>query len=147
MKIIINENEVYEIKIPEQIEAIELFKIQDKFNNLAKLISIDIKNPNPPKTYKIRKNRINWCDTKEKTLDVMQYYYHGTREDRERLSKIIGLNISNICKRFHALKKRFNIQPQEVGLVRFGTNKYGLIKIKDYIIKSHTGIFDEIWNR
>lgn len=140
MKININENEVYEIKLPEEIEANELFKIIEKFNNLGKLIRI----PNRPKTYNRNKSNIDWYDTKEKVLDVMQYYYHGTSEDKERIVRIIGINKKDLCKRFHSLKIKFNIQPQEIGFIEFGTKENHLgIKVRDYIIKSHTGIFDE----
>ena len=45
-------------------------------------------------------------------------------------------------KRFSAFIIRFNIQPSEVGLIKFRTRTSPKVNIPNWVIKSHTGLFD-----
>lgn len=156
MKIQINENESYEIEMPSEVNADELIKIILSLDNVMKLIRINVVN-NKPKLLldengerKKRKISVNrwWCNKKEKVIDLMQYAYHGTLEDKKRIEIICKNNWTTICKGFNSFKSRFEIQPQEIGLTQWGTiyangNNF---KIPNWIIKSYTGIFDENGN-
>jgi hypothetical protein len=160
MKIKISENETYEIELPnsKEININEFYEIVKKFDNIIKIIQINIQSGTNFETFQTnfnqrRKNTIqigrknNFYDTREKVLDIMQYFYCGTQEDRERISKLMGVNPAYIIKSFFNLRKRYNIKPQEVGLIQFGIKgKISPIKIKGYIIKSYSGFFDEVEN-
>jgi hypothetical protein len=161
MKIIINELETYEIKIPNEVNAKDFMKLLTSFDNVVKLIKFNIireefsKNPNYKEDKRhyikrpgIKSNTRIWCDTKEKTLDLFQYAYHGTKEDRLRIVEITNTPWNEIVKGFYGLKVRWNIQPQEVGLNFWrgkGEHHSNLIdwKIPNWTIKSYTGYFDE----
>ena len=78
-------------------------------------------------------------------MDILQYYYHGSQRDRDRITNICKFeNMNVMSKGFSKMRERFNIQPKEIGFIEFPTkeDRKG-IKINDWIIKSHTGIFDE----
>ena len=164
MKIIINESETYEIKIPNEVNAKDFMKLLTSFDNVVKLIKFNIireefrKNPNYKNEvigtariytkHKLKSNTRVWCDTREKTLDLMQYAYHGTKEDRLRVVEITGIPWNEIVKGFNGLKRRYNMQPQEIGLNFWrgkGEHHANLIgwKIPNWTIKSYTGYFDE----
>jgi len=167
MKININKDEVYELNFPDEITPDEFLEIYERFGNIAKLIKLSnqekvidtfknqfnqrvrkpyiLKNPLNPDKITQRCNTNPFLDTKEKILDLLQYAYHGSKEDKERICKLMGYSWSDINKRFHNLFKRFNFLPSEVGLTQIPNkfNKHLNLKIPDYIIQSHTGIFDE----
>ena len=157
MKIAINENETYEIKIPNEVDTKSFMELLTSFDNIVKLIKFNIiKEDGVLKVKKhytkradgLKSNTRIWCNTREKTLDLMQYCYHGTLEDRKRIQGIANCEWNEIVKGFHGLKTRFNIKPQDVGLNFWrgkGVSIYSLSnwKIKDWIIKSYTGYFDE----
>ena len=163
MKIQISDDEVYELKLPEKVNnPEEFYTISKKLDNIAKIIKINMMTGTTFNKFKsefqkretkiekgkyktIFKRKLNpFFDTREKVLDIMQYFYHGTKADRERIVKIMGKTEQQIIKLFYGQKIRYDIQPQEIGFISFGTivNKAGL-KIPNYIIKSHTGVFDE----
>lgn len=178
MKVIINKNETYEIKIPNEVNANDFMNLLTSFDNIVKLIKFNLvqeefsktktiqnnseyKNlhqkklteslrldgtPRKPYIRKIRRSNLRtYSDTREKALDLLQYAYHGNKEDKKRIEKIAGFDWAEISKSIHGLKKRYNILPQEVGLTRFGDEKTKsfIFRIPNYIIKSYTGYFDE----
>jgi hypothetical protein len=169
MKIKINENEVYELKLPEQVDNVnEFFVILTRLDNIAKIIKMNmiagtnlyefkdnfqkretnkIQNKDyVKKSYTHYKNN-TFFDTKEKVMDLIQYYYHGTIEDKNRICKIIGINRERLTHKLRDFISIYNIKPEEVGFIMFGTTKKKTgIKVNDYIIKSYTGIFDENGN-
>lgn len=157
MKIQFDEDEFYEIKIPEKVNPEEFSIILDKLTKLVKLMSIyqytkiNPQGESQSSTQIIRRysTKNHFLDTREKVIDILQYHYHGTLEDRKRIEKIIGKSWIEINKRFSAKIIRFNIKPQEVGLTRWKLKRESpLIKlsIPNWTIKSHTGIFDENGN-
>jgi len=150
MKLIINKDENYEIKIPNEIEGKEFLELTEKLIKLSKFMqvnSVNINNPQPNVQPTIRKylhNGQKYDYTKEKVMDILQYYYFGTREDKLRICKIVNVKEYNdLAKRFNGFIKRFSIKPSEVGLISFGTINHSRVKMSNWIIKSHTGIFDE----
>jgi len=165
MKIYLKNDETYEIKIPEEIQAEDFLELLDKLNRIFKIIKLsDLGNftkfqtqfnnrVNTPKKY-IRNKTFSgknnpWFDTREKTLDLFQYAYHGTQEDKNRICKLMQRSWNKIQKSFNGLKKRYNLQAHEVGLTRWrilNESKNSNIQIPNWTIRSHTGIFDENGN-
>jgi len=167
MKIIINPNETYDIKLPEVIDAEKFIEILNQFDNIAKIIKINSITGTNIKNFKTdfqkrengiakskydfpkkRINTISFFDNREKVLDILQYHYYGTKTDKERIAKIIDMKWVEISKRFHSLIFRYDIQPNEIGLINLGNknNQGRENRIPNYIIKSYTGIFDENGN-
>ena len=159
MKIQLSEDEVYEIKIPEVVGTEDFLKFLERFNNLSKMIKASYQNKEfnefknkfqqretrKYKTSRDKTSKNSYLNSKEKMIDLMQYCYHGTKEDKNRVTKLLGFkDYGDLNKRFYAWKNRYNIQPNELGFIQFGSkeNPHG-IKIKNYIIKSYTGMFDE----
>lgn len=157
MKIEINKDESYNINLPSELNANDFLRLLEQFEKIGRLIKMnEIKTnigfpsgkPNiiKPKIYS-RIYRNPFFDTREKVLDILQYHFHGTIEDKKRISKIIKDNWDSISKKFHHQIERYSIKPKEVGLTRFRKKgEYSLEKIPNYIIKSYTGIFDENGN-
>jgi hypothetical protein len=153
MKIILNKNESYEIEIPKVVDIEGFHKILNKFEGIIKIVKINEITSTNFETFKKDFNKRSfgkargniYLNTKAKCIDVMQYFYHGTMEDRIRISKMIERSPKLIMKDFNRVKRKFEITPQEVGLISFKNFKKGtpLIKMLDYTIKSYTGIFDE----
>ena len=173
MKIQISDDEIYELKMPELINnPEEFYQILKKLDNIAKIMKINLamgttynkfkneyqeretsigikkkkyyfNNPNSP-----RSNQNPYFDTKEKVLDILQYYYFGDKEDKNRISKLMGYEWGEINKRFHNLIERYSIQANEIGLTHLPTQqfRYSDVRIPNYIIKSYTGIVDETEN-
>ena len=120
-----------------------------KLSKFIQISSCDInkkfdRNENPLKR-KSYNNRRKYLDTKEKIMDILQYYYHGSKIDRDRIAKICGYeSFENISKRLSSKRKLFNIQPSEIGFIQMPTKiDKRSVKIKNWVIKSHSGIFDE----
>jgi len=154
MKIQLKDDEIYEIKIPAEITSQDFLILLEKLEKIVKLIKLsgNFKNPtykdNPTKTRRssIKYNCPNPFDTREKVLDFLQYGYHGTKEDKERIIKYIGRSWEELQKRFHSLINRYNIQPNEIGLTKWRVKEEGIRsdnKIPNWIIRSYTGVFDE----
>jgi hypothetical protein len=159
VKIIISKDEIYEIKIPSELNAIQLQEILGKFDNIAKIIKINTITGTNFKTFKtkfnqrakhkIYKKKANAnpnYDSKDKVLDLLQYFYHGTKEDRARILKITGEDKINFGKRIWTLCHKYDVQAGEIGLINFANLKAGIKskKIPNYVIRSHTGLFDEV---
>jgi len=154
MKIQLTNDEFYEIKIPDEMSASEFGEFFDRLKKLTNLISItssaNLSQNFKPKKYNKNPN-LKFMDTKEKCMDIMQYFYFGTRQDKQRIVELIGdtsvINLYKLFKLFEKWKIKFNIQPREIGFIRYGDghNKFGE-KIPNWVIRSHTGIFDENGN-
>ena len=151
MRIKINDSEVYEFKLNEytesnkEISADKFLELLGRFEKIVKLIKLN-KDVKLFKKTKIKRDNVEhkprtWADTREKALDLLQYYYHGTREDKKRIEKITGTSFYKISKATTGFVKRYNVKPEEIGL----NSWEGKIKEKvpNYIIKSYTGLFDE----
>jgi ribosomal protein L3 len=164
MKVFINENETYQIDVPNEILAKDFVELLSKFDNIMKIIKLNVaKNEvevetdrhNLPNRLAYMKRRCSageksnsrtWVNTREKALDLLQYAYHGTKEDRQRISKLVNVPWLTISKGFHGLMQRYNIQADEIGLMILGSQFARATLMPSYIIKSHTGYFDENGN-
>lgn len=82
-------------------------------------------------------------NSREKILDLLQYGYHGTPQDKMRISKLFDKSWSEIAKRFQVFRKKYNIKPKEIGFITYNTKQGKGEKIPNYVIKSHSGIYDD----
>ena len=159
MRIQISDDEVYELKLPEKINNHkEFYKILKKFDNIAKIIKInlamnttfnkfksDFQTTETSIATKRTYGKNLFFNTREKALDILQYGYHGDKEDKDRISKLMGFSWAEINKRFHNLTKRYSIQPNEIGLTQKPSQylQYSDVRIPNYNFKVNTGVFDE----
>ena len=161
MKINISPTESYTLKIPEQIDLQEFEEILTKLDGIMKIVKINLITGTNLTNFKEKFNhraeikanlfktgrgyKSRFYDTREKVLDIMQYFYHGTKEDKERVAKLIGKTPNEISKRFWSLSKKYKITNDEIGLISNRNQILGipLTKQPNYTIKSYTGIFDE----
>jgi len=124
-------------------------KVRNKYNLNPNHQRKEYTFKNPIGTYR-RSNHNPFFETRERVLDLLQYAYHGSEEDKNRISRLMGKEWNGISKCFHNLIKiRYNdIKPDEIGLTQIPSqiNRTQNIKIPNYVIKSHTGIFDENGN-
>lgn len=147
MKIRLSEDEVYEIKLPEEIDKQELQGIVTKFNFLLKSFSrFSLGSEEPvtkgeivltttPKEYKTKNSKWRYLrDNRQAVIEILKAHYLKT-EPIEDVFKRHGLMMttpevsSNI---FKALKEMHKIEPKEVGVKAFPTKKYQrVIPIED----------------
>jgi len=154
VKILINENEMYEIKLPEQIKLEELVMITARFNSLLKNFSrfnlVAEENEPSPKNRLLgnetliqqhNKNKVNkeqWKLLRENRnvfLELLKVYYNGTFEefdDFKAKHNITFRRESIASMQIIRLKELHKIKPSEVGLIKF-PNK--LEQIKDLRIQ------------
>ena len=144
MKIQLSEDEIYEIKLPEQIGIEEFSAIVTKFNFLHKNFtkfnigdnpnstnSGIILNKNETKDYK-KQDRSKWLflrNNREAVVNILKAYYLGEVEEFEKVVKSYGINldrggVSSITMR--AIREIHNIKPEEVGLKAFPTQNLNI---------------------
>lgn len=140
MKILLNENEMYEIKLPEQIKLQELEMITARFNSLLKNFSRFnlVDNADTPAS---PKNRLSKEEISEERvynkeqynilrenrnlfIELLNTYYNKTPQEFEELIKKNGFtferrNMSGV----HILKLRefHKVNPNEIDLIKFPT--------------------------
>ena len=141
MRIKINNNEYYELT-QQEIDIQDLLKKLNAIANFTNFNTAVRNNPIPIQTERKKYvksgkftneakgigighgKRINtrtWCDTREKSVELMKLSYHGTNEEKQKKAQELGVAWNEIVKSFYGLKKRYNIIPQDVGLERFPT--------------------------
>jgi hypothetical protein len=144
MKIQLTKNEVYEIKMPEQIGIEEFASIVTKFNFLLKnFAKFDIENEdkiNPLNQDSIilkgdvlKKSRIidksRWRflrDNRNAFVEILNTYYNKSNEKFDEVLKKYNLNFkrSDISMtQIARIRELHNVKPEEVGLRKF-PNKY-----------------------
>lgn len=143
IKIRLNENEVYEIKLPEEIGVNELSMITARFNSLLKSFSrfnlIDEETPinetrdivlNKEQSKQYTKERKQeWVilrNNRNLVVMILDAYYNNTKEAYQEL--LAQYNITALQKRSYMsniqvvrLKEYHKIKPQEVGLRKWPT--------------------------
>lgn len=149
MKIKINEQESYEIKFQDEMSLQELEEFSHRINQILKMNQMSVmgyvKKLGQPRHYNksgkytneakglSRKvgNKREWCNTKEKALELLKLQYFGEKEDKEKKAKEVGYSSwVEINKALHGLKKRYKIQPKEVGLKAFPPKTAGQLMRK-----------------
>lgn len=133
MKIKINEDETYEIRLPEEASARELNIIIAKLNQIKKICGVDeLSIDNNPsqisksssikrRLYKSLKSLVN---TREEALEYIKKYKNGERDFFKLMFEQLNNPINKIemTQFTYDMRKKFNISNDEVN---------------DYIIKSN----------
>jgi len=139
MKIRLNENEVYEIKIPEEIGINELSMITARFNALLKNFSkinvigsdseqeIVLGEKTTKKHKKTNKQQWNLMrDDRNIFLEVLNYYYNKSPKEFEEFKAKHNITMDRSLMssmQIIRLKELHNIKPSELGLIKF-PNRY-----------------------
>jgi len=135
MRIKLSKDEVYEIKMPDEIGIIEFRGLVEKFNFLLKNFQrfniTDIPSGNeiilPREITNQRKSqdREKWAflrNNREIFVKVFKIYYHETPQDFENILEKYNLSFERSdmsCSAMIRLKEFHNLKPIEVGLVKF----------------------------
>ena len=135
MRIKLSQDEVYEIKMPDEIGIIEFNGLVEKFNfllkNFQKFNISDIPNkneivltPNLVKEHK-RQDRKKWDflrDNRDVFVKLFKIYYHKTPQDFKNILEKYNLNFERSDmsgSMMIRLKEFHNLKPIEVGLIKF----------------------------
>ena len=131
MKIIVNEDEMYEINIPEQIDLVKFNEILSRLSTLAKVLGktderISANNGKVIVTRnKSCKDKWNLLkDNRDLFVELCKVYYGGDFEEYDKYIKEKGYFMIQNRTRFTSLPmknlmEKHNIKPNEVGLLRF----------------------------
>ena len=138
MKIRLSDDEIYEIKMPEEIGIQDFQGIVSKFNFLLKnFVKFNIGeipnekgeivlNQTQNKTYK-KHSKQKWLflrDNRNAFIEILKTHYLKPISEFEIITKKYDLDLSKVdlCSdKFKALKELHNIKPEEVGLKGFPT--------------------------
>jgi len=142
MKIKINKNEFYTIDFEEEVTTQQFIELIDRLNTIRRLL---IKDPfigvlsqqsNGKRTYirtvKRGIKRKFICDRNE-AVRVLRIHYHGSYKDKKAISKEYQQDWTNIAKSLPNVRKKWNIKPDEVGLIafpRYGQGRYSLNNLR-----------------
>jgi len=150
MKIRLSEDEVYEIKMPEEIEIQEFQGIVSKFNFLLKnFIKFDIggettseqgeiilnKNQTKQQIHKTH-DKTKWLflrDNRNAVVEILKTHYLGTIEEFESVVNTYGLKLgkADMCSTmFKVIKEMHKVEPKEVGLKAFPTKEIQVKHLK-----------------
>jgi hypothetical protein len=149
MKIILNTNEIYEIKLPEQIELQELAMITARFNSLLKNFSkFNLMGEETEKDSQeiilgnkvIRKitthNKEQWKllqDNRDVLRGLLFAYYNQTPEEFEAFKKQYGITLDrkNVrCIKIVQLIEIHKIKPTEIGLIKYPSRNEDVTKLR-----------------
>jgi hypothetical protein len=126
------EDGFYETEVKEQLSLTELLETIDKLKEVYRFLSPltkkkddywDDSNINYTiRDIKPRKKTTNsreWCDTREKAINIMKLHYSGTKEQKLEFANSINHDWNNIVKSIWGLQNRYKITPKDIGLERF----------------------------
>ena len=134
MKIKINQSETYDIEIPEEVTMEQFIGLQQRFNHISKVLCKDTfgalstgKIPEVRGTrgpYKIRKTRHPlserpWCKDRNEMIKIIKILYYSNKQAKEEYAKSINRTWLDISKSVSSYRRKWNIGPEEVGLIRF----------------------------
>jgi hypothetical protein len=143
MKIRLNENEIYEINLPEEIDIDELSMVSLRFTNLSKILSklnlglseeetfVDIKRHN--NKYRNSQQWKTLTNNREILKEILTIYYSGNKLELENKFKELGFTMDRSVmssKRIKELIKYHRIKPEEVGLIKFPSRKDFIDKVR-----------------
>ena len=143
MRIRLTEDEVYEIKMPEEINVGEFQSIVSKFNFLLKNFAkfnvnvgeiVVTTNGHSPKTH--NKSKWNFLrNNRDAVIDIYSAHYLKDREDFFKVLKKHNL-LGKFTKSDMAstsmttIREIHEITPEEVGLIRFPTKQEQVIHLR-----------------
>jgi len=124
MKIKINEKETYVIDLEndEELTGEQFLGLLERLNSIRKLLERDffIQIGNiKKKVYRKKGVARAFNRSREEALKVLKIHYHGSKEDKSILGEIYNSEWGELSKGFSAMKKRWDIAPDEVGLIAF----------------------------
>ncbi len=130
MKIKINQYESYNIDFPDEIGAQEFFAMKGRIDNIARLIGKDplLQTAQDAPMTEFKQTKVHapieqrpWDASREEGLKFIKCQYFGTQIERAEYEKISQRTWGDISKRVSSCKIKWNIQPKEVGMIRFPT--------------------------
>ena len=134
MKIKINQSETYDIEIPEEVTMEQFMGLQQRFNHISKVLCKDTfgvlstgKIPEVRGTrgpYKVRNamhplSERPWCESRDELIKVLKILYHSNKQAKYEYAESINRPWNDISKALPNYRKKWNIKPEEVGLIRF----------------------------
>ena len=126
MKIQINTSESYEINFPEKITALDFTCLVERLNNISKLVNKShieeaAVSDSKPKVVKIKNNRgvYPFKENRAEAVIGLRLMYFGTREEKNTFATTLKAAWPNVANNLFLCIKKFNILPEEIGLIRF----------------------------
>ncbi|HEY5631646.1 MAG TPA: hypothetical protein VIR31_05925 [Nitrososphaeraceae archaeon] len=132
MKIRVNNEETYEINVPEELPLQQIDLMIDRLSKIRKLFANEfgfVKQAESMidstlKTPVIRHKRKKL--SREEAVEVLKVFYSDIPMD-EKKKKVCEMtgneNYARVSTHMWDLRKKHNVQPQEVGLTEYNTNK------------------------
>jgi hypothetical protein len=135
-KILITDKESYTVDLPESMTIDDLNAVLFRLNNISKVFSKDIfkiattmesngnKITKEKRSYKPRQIKNEGTsviyNTRDKAIELIKLFYHGTQEQTENFCKKYDLDSTYLSNKIWNIReKRYKIEPQEVGLIRY----------------------------
>jgi len=112
---------------------IENFDISKEVASLSKVLNEeDVK-----RSYRKRKTarKRKFSSIRDEALRILRIHYHGKKEHKEAIAKEYSTEWIELSKGFSNVRKRWNIAPDEVGLIEFPSA--GNINNKNYLITNY----------
>jgi hypothetical protein len=125
MKIKINSDETYEIKLPNETEISiqEASMFASRLLKIVKAIGKDeimegIIETKQKRSYNLIGNNNSkiWTKDRNETIKLLKLHYHASLDEKRAYAREYNIDWATLSNKFSALKKKWNIQPQEVGL-------------------------------
>ena len=128
MEIRINNKETYNIELPEKVDADSFNTLIIRLQDINKIVSKNAfaenvfdKNKEAPLTKKtssvIRREELK---DREYVLSMVKLVYFGSKEEKTKIIKTLKFNsYDTFYATIYAVRKKFNITPNEVGLIRW----------------------------
>ena len=127
MKIMINEKESYNIVLDnDEISSENFLILMSRLKDVEKMLLKfqDLINPNRennniirvPRSHKLRKELIA---TREQSVEALKIHYCGSSKEKDALAYKLGINRQALSNNLLNRKKKYNIQPKEIGIVKF----------------------------
>jgi len=142
MKISINKTEFYSIEVPDEVDNIQFFGLQQRFERIAKLMSKDVMSYEPEKASKLPKvkkhvfgprdpevqaQRLKLRD-RSILIKLFKAYYSSDKEELFRVAKELGVDgyvkTRELMSSAGITKLRDEILvPRDIGLIKYPGRK------------------------
>lgn len=127
MKIKINENETYEIKVPEEIDGRELFTFKSRIDHILKLVGRDplIQTAQDKPLTPIERNphapieQRPWDKDRNEAIKLAKTHYFGIDEEKKAYEQLTHKTWLAVSKNVSPSKMKWQIKPEEIGLTRW----------------------------
>ena len=125
MKIIINENESYQINFPEEVSGEEFLGIKSRLDSIEKLLNKNLffqtpKQSQPIKTKK-KKEKKEYFLNRDLAIKLIAKYYKSTALQKKELLEGCGSSVDIFKNDRKRLIDFWKIQPNEINLKEFVT--------------------------